>query len=155
MMDTSRLRKKAEAIKGLGEVVLSMRIGGDSMLVTADLMLRAAECIEGQNEIIRSLGGNYESAPTNPSEIASTECPLCGVGSPHEHTPQEQVIFSNGLKKGRAENLAISDKELSETQLYNAYYLGFSMVDYSCGNAAQHTSGLRAVIKAYKDRDVK
>jgi len=81
----------------------------------------------------------------------TTECPLCGVGSPHEHTPQERVIFSNGLKKGRAENLVSGEKELSEAQLYNAYSLGFSMVDYSCGNAAQHTSGLRAVIKAYKN----
>lgn len=80
----------------------------------------------------------------------TTECPLCGVGSPHEHTQQESVIFSNGLKKGRAENLA-SEKQLSEAQLYNAYYRGFLMIDYSQGNAAQLTNGLRAVIKAHKD----
>ncbi len=39
-------------------------------------------------------------------EVAESEgssiCPLCGVDSPHQHTPLEQVIYANGIKRGRA-----------------------------------------------------
>lgn len=27
-------------------------------------------------------------------------CPLCGHDGPHEHTPQEMTIYSNGVKAG-------------------------------------------------------
>lgn len=59
-------------------------------------------------------------------------------------------IFSRGIEKGRAENLASDEKELSDAQLYNAYYHSFLLVDYSFGNIAQFTAGLRGVIKAHK-----
>jgi len=32
----------------------------------------------------------------------SSTCPLCGVDSPHQHTPLEQVIYTNGIKHGLA-----------------------------------------------------
>jgi hypothetical protein len=32
----------------------------------------------------------------------SSTCPLCGVNTPHEHTPLEQVIFNNGKKSAIA-----------------------------------------------------
>lgn len=78
---------------------------------------------------------------------AITECPLCGVGSPHEHNALEEVIFSYGIKKGIASS---NKKELSDAELYNSYCLGFLVVPHSYGNTAPFISGLRAVIEAHK-----
>jgi len=32
------------------------------------------------------------------NEVVSAKCPLCGVSSPHEHSPLERVIYRNGQK---------------------------------------------------------
>lgn len=34
----------------------------------------------------------------------SSRCYICGRGTPHEHTVEEQVIFRNGLKAGRQQS---------------------------------------------------
>ena len=40
---------------------------------------------------------------------ASSVCPLCGVDSPHQHTPLEQVIYTNGVKRGIGYKVAVDD----------------------------------------------
>ena len=35
---------------------------------------------------------------TTDQVMASPKCPLCGVDTPHEHSPVERVIFRNGQK---------------------------------------------------------
>ena len=59
-MNTAKLRSRGEAMKELGDDILSMRVGGDSLRIIGNQLVLAAECIEQQNDIIRSLGGNYE-----------------------------------------------------------------------------------------------
>ena len=49
---------------------------------------------------------NYYLEREHKFEFAEPEgssiCPLCGVDNPHQHTPLEQVIYTNGIKRGRA-----------------------------------------------------
>lgn len=51
----------------------------------------------------------------------TTQCPLCGNTSVHEHTPAEIVIYRNGVKYGRSLNdpgqqLATTEWLLAESQ---------------------------------------
>lgn len=64
--------------------------------------------------------------PENPQLLAdhlsslsgSSTCPLCGQSGVHEHTPQEIVIYRNGVKYGRytaAPNLEFAQSQLRAT----------------------------------------
>jgi hypothetical protein len=39
-----------------------------------------------------------ELTDSQDTEGASAKCPLCGVSSPHEHSPLERTIYRNGQK---------------------------------------------------------
>lgn len=69
MMNTAKLRSRGEAMKDLGDDILSMRVGGDSLRIIGNQLVLAAECIEQQNDIIRSLGGNYEGGQANIKQV--------------------------------------------------------------------------------------
>lgn len=51
----------------------------------------------------------------------TTQCPLCGCTSVHEHAPAEIVIYRNGVKYGRSltdsgQQLATTERLLAESQ---------------------------------------
>lgn len=35
---------------------------------------------------------------------ASSACPLCGSRTVHQHTPEDQIIYRNGVKAGRSQS---------------------------------------------------
>lgn len=48
----------------------------------------------------------------------TSTCPMCGKAFPHKHSPEELVIFRNGLKRAlraAAENVAINETIESRT----------------------------------------
>ena len=61
-------------------------------------------------------GWNARCIPEEPGALAdhlrsmlldgTLQCPLCGKTGPHEHTPEEIVIYRNGVKYGRSLKLA-------------------------------------------------
>lgn len=45
--------------------------------------------------------------PNKPGPIGTPRCPMCGSPVVHEHTPDEIVIYRNGVRFGRASNAAV------------------------------------------------
>jgi hypothetical protein len=40
--------------------------------------------------------------PNKPGPIGTPRCPMCGSPNVHEHSPDEIVIYRNGIRFGRA-----------------------------------------------------
>jgi hypothetical protein len=69
-------------------------------------------------------GWNARCIPEEPGALAdhlksmlldgTVQCPLCGKTGPHPHSPEEIVIYRNGVKYGRSPAF-VSDGEVNGT----------------------------------------
>jgi len=99
--EMGRLTPRVDAL--LGEIWSSLQ---DTVHYVPPKMIDLARQLERELRAL-SLGEapSYESImETLPSVLsnASAQCPLCGQLGVHQHTPQEIVIYRNGVKYGRA-----------------------------------------------------
>jgi DNA-directed RNA polymerase subunit RPC12/RpoP len=53
-----------------------------------------------RHEVKDELPLSCEKCGSKKEIMNSSTCPLCGVDTPHNHSPAEQVIYKNGVKAG-------------------------------------------------------
>jgi len=55
-----------------------------------------------------AIAGAPAAVEAHKARTGGYTCGMCGKDTPHQHTPEEVVIFRNGIKRGSAGNAGVS-----------------------------------------------
>ncbi len=121
-----------------------------TLLLTREQMRDAIAAAPDDLNTLASEAGSWENVMNTIKGLtASSQCPMCGQNFPHEHSPQEIVIYKNGMKSARVLSSAPTDtvvllREARHLLMGNSATNSWAIVDSLCKRIDAHLSSAQS-----------